>query len=192
METLKAQHATLVKSVQNISYIDPTQSIHASPLPFTAEEEEQFHGSASGSGSARFSTPLSRLSKRTSIATTVSGSINEWFDASDGVNDGAQEFVMDVQASPDGTEQPSRLLSNDSRSSLGQDNSSVDTDIEQEGEAPLRFPSEDSQTDPTDGTLQVMRRSQLPAPPVGDEGSLFAMLKKNVGKVSVSSDNTLF
>jgi hypothetical protein len=99
---------------------------------------------------------------------------------------------MDVQASPDGTEQPSRLLSNDSRSSLGQDNSSVDTDIEQEGEAPLRFPSEDSQTDPTDGTLQVMRRSQLPAPPVGDEGSLFAMLKKNVGKVSVSSDNTLF
>lgn len=33
---------------------------------------------------------------------------------------------------------------------------------------------------------QVVRRMLLPSGPVGDEGSLFAVLKKNIGKVWLS------
>ena len=44
---------------------------------------------------------------------------------------------------------------------------------------------EESQLVVTESTEQkaIIRRTQLPSPPVGDEGSLFAVLKKNVGKV---------
>lgn len=38
-----------------------------------------------------------------------------------------------------------------------------------------------------DATKQVVYRTQLPTGPVGDEGSLFAVLKKNVGKVRLTT-----
>lgn len=131
-----------------------------SPLPYTPEEPNYPNDPA-----PQLTSSFTRKPKRTSIATTVSDSINEWFDALDDPNDGLEEFVMDVNASPDAEpEGPSRILTNDSRSSLNEsESSSIDTREIIESETP--------------------GRTQLPVPAPSDEGSLFAILKKNVGKV---------
>ena len=86
------------------------------------------------------------------------------------MNDGPEEFVVDVQSSPEQPELVSR------QSSLEQlDRSGDETDLE-EGQSALRdFSKYDAQT--------AIRRSQLPSRALGDEGSLLAMLKQNVGKV---------
>ncbi|KAJ6627191.1 oxysterol binding protein [Mycena sp. CBHHK59/15] len=169
LEVLKNQHATLQKSIQSLVLLDP-QSMRGSPLPLTAEEPEE-RPTANSSPSATFTIPLAR--KRTSVlTTTTSESINEWFDADS--NEGAEEFILDIPPQLD-SRQTSKIVSNDSRSSLG--HSSVDTDIVEE---PSRKPSESSTVD--GAAVQVIRRTHLPAPPVGDEGSLFTILKKNVGK----------
>lgn len=175
VETLKTQHAALLKSIHSLALLDAAQSMRGSPLPITAEEEETTEP-LTYSPSASFSTPLSR--KRASIlTTTTSESTNEWFDA-DSINDGAEEFILDIPPAQLDSRQPSKIVSNDSRSSLGR--SSVDTDVVGE---PSRAPSESSTVDPNHGAVQITRRSHLPARPVGDEGSLFTILKKNVGKV---------
>ncbi|KAJ7042503.1 oxysterol binding protein [Mycena alexandri] len=172
LETLKTQHAALLKSNQALALMDIGQSLRSSPLPITNEEEES-SAHRTYSPSASFSMPIAR--KRTSVlTTTTSESLNEWFDAD---SDGAEEFILDIPPAQLESREPSKLMSNDSRSSLG--HSSVDTDIVGE---PARDPSEASTIDPTDGAVQVIRRTHLPAAPVGDEGSLFAILKKNVGK----------
>ncbi|KAJ7130101.1 oxysterol binding protein [Mycena crocata] len=177
LEALKTQHATLLKSINSLAILDVGQSLRGSPLPITAEEtaeEEESATPATDSPSASFSTPLSR--KRASIlTTTTSESINEWFDADS--NDGAEEFILDIPPALVDSRQSSKIMSNDSRSSLG--HSSVDTDIAGQ---PSRDPSESSTVDPNDALVHITRRSHLPSPPVGDEGSLFTILKKNVGK----------
>jgi hypothetical protein len=177
VDTLKSQHLALVKSINTLSQYDPSQATHAAALPlsYTAEEEE-----GADEPSARNPAVTARRSDRISIATTVSESIHEWFDALD---EGPEEFLIDPQNAPDGGEQPSQILaSNHPSVSDKLDNSSIDTDI-----------NDDAVKDTTvvEGNtaltgLQIIRRTQLPAPPVGDEGSLFAILKKNVGKVGGS------
>jgi hypothetical protein len=176
LENLKAQHSTLLKSFHSLALLDAAQSMRGSPLPITAEEEESA-SPQTYSPSASFSTPHAR--KRTSIlTTTTSESTNEWFDA-DSINDGAEEFILDIPPALE-SRHPSQIMSNDSRSSLGR--SSADTDIVGE---PSRVPSESGTVDPKDLVVQVTRRTHLPAAPVGDEGSLFTILKKNVGKVGL-------
>ncbi|KAJ7462634.1 oxysterol binding protein [Mycena galericulata] len=169
LQTLKTQHAALLKAMQTLSLLDVGQTLRGSPLPITAEEEEVVsHDSPSPS----FSTVLSR--KRASIVTTTT-SENEWFDADS--NDGAEEFVLDIPPAQLDSRQPSKIMSNDSRSSLG--HSSADTDLAGESS---RVPSEYSTAGRGKGAGQIIRRTHLPALPVGDEGSLFTILKKNVGK----------
>ncbi|KAJ7071280.1 oxysterol binding protein [Mycena amicta] len=169
LQTLKSQHASLVKSIQSLAVLDVSQSIRGSPLPMTAEEPES-HADVSHSPTASFSTPLSR--KRTSVlTTTTSESVNEWFDFDGDSHDGAEEFILDIPSGQLQSRQPSNLVGNESTSSLG--HSSLDTDIAGE---PEKVPSEHS------GTSRIARRTRLPSPPVGDEGSLFTILKKNVGK----------
>ncbi|KAJ7225771.1 oxysterol binding protein [Mycena pura] len=160
LETLKTQHATLAKSIQSLTVLEVGQSLRGSPLPATAEEPESITP-LSYSPPASFTAPLSR--KRTSIlSTTTSESANEWFDADS--HEGAEEFILDVPPQLDSQ----ASMGNDSRSSL---DSSVDTDI-----------GENEVIDPVNGAVQVTRRACLPSPPIVDEGSLFAILKKNVGK----------
>jgi len=151
----------------------------------TAEEEE-FHDTEDNED-GQFSLPFTRNSKRTSIATTMTDSVTEWYDASEG-HEGAEVFVMD-SASPDASEQISRIIS-DSQSDLRVDeSSSLDTDIESVNEEPaIDTPSA---TQPSSQASAVVRRTRLPAPIVGDEGSLFAVLKKNVGKVRAHSFDLL-
>lgn len=85
---------------------------------------------------------------------------------------------MDI---PEHTEEPSSVATNDSSSTLEQlDQSSSDLN-EESGE---KQPSPQSlKTD----ARAIVRRTCLPSPVVGDQGSLFAVLKKNIGKVSASS-----
>ncbi|KAJ4476763.1 oxysterol binding protein [Lentinula aciculospora] len=184
LESLKVQHVTLLKSLQGLSILDTTQSAHpsaqASPLPGTAEEEEREEGFPDHASEEKFTSSFRPRSKRTSIATTTTDSVNDWFDASEG--EGVQEFVLDDQASPDNGEIPTRTVTSDSRSSLDQpEESSLDTDIEDLGEEPPVI-DDVGQKNEVRGTSQVIRRTHLTAPVTGDEGSLFAVLKKNVGK----------
>ncbi|KAJ3990482.1 oxysterol binding protein [Lentinula detonsa] len=189
IESLKVQHGSLIKSLQIISILDTAQSVHpsaqASPLPGTAEEEEREDSIPYSASEEKLASSFTRRSKRTSIATTTNDSILEWFDASEG--EGVQEFILDDQTSPengDNGESPSRIVNNDSRSSLGNaEESSIDTDIEDLREEPpvIDQVTHDQQVKGI-SQVQVARRTHLPAPITGDEGSLFAVLKKNVGK----------
>jgi len=158
-DRLKAQYVALVK----VTHSSVQETVHAtSPLPITPEEVFVKRAPTTKSVSA------SRRSARNSIETTASESFVEWFDAED---EGPQEFIMDV--GPEVSEPFSRLDPMDG------DDSSVNTDIAKY-ECRASPVSEGLLND----KLQVVRRTQLPCLSPGDEGSLFAILKKNVGKVS--------
>ena len=162
LDTLKSQHSTLLKAIQL-----PDMVAHSlSPTP---EEEENVKCQTPES-----LTPKTRRSLRDSMATSFSDSPLEWFDATD-VFDGPEEFVLEpVQDVPD----PVDLLANESQSDS--DDASIDTNIDD-----LNVPTPEVVAT-SSGSFQVMRRTQLPIPSFSDEGSLFTILKKNVGKVSVS------
>jgi hypothetical protein len=159
---LKAQYSTLVKTMQ-VSLSEATQQV-LPPLPFTAEEGEN-----APTHRHRAITPVTGKSLRDSI-TSTSGSFIEWFDA----DEGPQEFIM--EPGQDVSEPPSRMLSAVNEP----DTSSIDTDFE---EPDTLSPTAQEIGYPSFGDTQVIRRGQLPCLPPSDEGSLFAILKKNVGKV---------
>ncbi|KAF9015367.1 oxysterol binding protein [Cyathus striatus] len=167
LEVLKSQHASLAKAIQGLA-IDSAHSAHSFPLPSTAEEEKVYENV-----SPRIHSPIVRKADRMSIATTSDAS--EWFDAVE-FEDGPEEFVMDAHNTLDGPESFGRFPTNDdSRSSIdNSDASSVDTDLEEDVGVPTTLTGE------TSG--KVIRRTALPSAPPGDEGSLFTILKKNVGK----------
>jgi oxysterol-binding protein-related protein 3/6/7 len=119
--------------------------------------------------------------KRSSIA---SDSVIEWFDASEG----AEEFVLDETAI-DPSERPSQISTNDSASSIHTEADAESIDTDSDSDESIRSPTVQGNVTPatTVTSLQVVRRTTLPAPITGDEGSLFAVLKKNVGKVGLAS-----
>lgn len=163
LNTLKEQHVLLAKAVSNISYTDapPTSLASSLVLPPRVEEGEE-EESPTESPSPMF------RSERASVATSTSESF--WFDAPE-FGDGPEEFLLE----PTGVDDhgpDSRIMDPNDRD----DSNSVDTDIEDE--TPKHEPTE-LPSDPS----QVTRRVQLPSLPPADEGSLFTVLKKNVGKV---------
>jgi len=176
LDTLKAQHAILVKSLQTLSYLE-TQSRHGSPLPTTLEE----HGDDLNARQ-RFPTPSSKSLKRTSTSPSISdASLNEWFDASDGMEDGAQEFFLDVETPPG---EKDGLGSKLTRTESPVNTTDQDSESESDAEEVEKALTQEHRREPTEDGLQfVVRRAKLPSGPVGDEGGLFAILKKNVGKV---------
>jgi hypothetical protein len=155
-DRLKAQYVVLMKGMN--SAMQET-SFATSPLSTMPEEDVSVRRAPTAK-----SVSASRRSVRNSIATTASESFVEWFDAED---EGPQEFIMDL--GPQVSEPSSQLVS------LDDDDSSVNTDIVERVSSPV--PEETL-------NLQVARRTQLPCLAPVDEGSLFAILKKNVGKVS--------
>lgn len=166
-DDLKEKYASLVKAMY-VS-LDAGQQVLA-PLPFTVEEEDM-----APSHELRANTPNARKSIRDSM-TTTSGSFVEWFDAEE---DGPQEFIMDY--AQDASEPASRIVPSTIESTA--DTSSVDTDFEDADATPLEAPAVQ---DASSGPLQVVRRTHLPCPAPPDEGSLFAILKKNVGRVRLN------
>ena len=167
LDTLKSQHSALLKAMQ-----PPLPDIVAHPLSSTAEEEESAEYQ-----NPQSLTPKTRRSLRESMTTSFSDSPLEWFDATD-VFDGPEEFVLepaqDVPVSVG-------LLEADSHSNS--DNSSIDINIDDLDSLAAPAPEVVATFS---GGLKVMRRTQLPVPSFSDEGSLFTILKKNVGKVCVS------
>lgn len=161
-DILKIQYSAFVKVMQNPLH-EPVHPV-SSPLPFTPEEDLQFERQTAKSHSA------GRASLRNSMATS-NESFVEWFDAED---EGPQEFTMDL--GPELSEPGSRLLPMDD------DNSSVNTDIGQYERLASPVPHEVVHP----GKVQVVRRTQLPCLPQSDEGSLFTILKKNVGKAGIN------
>ncbi|TFK76896.1 hypothetical protein BDN72DRAFT_890690 [Pluteus cervinus] len=170
---LRAQHTALSRSIFGLTFAEQGTLGHSTPLPTlpaTTEEEEP-------PAEARL-TPQNKRARHASLATTVS-ELSEWFDALDAMADGAQEFVMEGNAS----EQPSKMLTNDSRSSLERIvESNADTDSEEDHQEMQSCLNLSEVLEKVETVVPVTRRTELPARPVGDEGSLFAILKKNVGK----------
>ncbi|EAU92917.2 oxysterol binding protein [Coprinopsis cinerea okayama7 len=161
LEQLKAQHAALSKMHQ------PPLSPAPARMPPVLDVEE-------GAPPPPVPSPLSprapsrhahRMSRISVAASSRSDSIHEWYDALD---DGPEEFVMDESTMPE--QQPSQITADFHSISGDQDGSSVDTDIEE--------PPQSAGV----GNTQIAYRTQLPVPAPADEGSLFAILKKNVGK----------
>ena len=101
-----------------------------------------------------------------------------WYDAPE--FDGAEEFVLD--GTPGEETQGSQLSYVDSPTLMEEEDEITETESGSEmAEEELR-----RAMSPTPGMVNgeaISRRLELPSPPVGDEGSLFAVLKKNVGKV---------
>ena len=166
LDTLKSQHSALLKAMQ-----PSLPDIATYPLTPTAEEEESAEHQT-----PRSVTPKTGRSLRESMTTSFSDSPLEWFDATD-VFDGPEEFVLEpAQDMPVSV----GLLEADSQSNS--DNSSIDTNIDDINS--LAAPAL-KVVDTSSGSFKVMRRTQLPVPSFSDEGSLFTILKKNVGKVCV-------
>lgn len=162
-DTLKSQHSTLLKAMQT-----SLPDMVAQSLSPTAEEEEVEYQTP------RSLTPRTRRSMHDSVATSFSDVPIEWFDATDAF-DGPEEFVMEpVQDVPD----PVGVRPTESQSNS--DNSSIDTHIDDMDS--LTGPAPEVLTT-SSGNFKVTRRTQLPVPACSDEGSLFTILKKNVGKV---------
>ena len=185
LEALKFQHSALAQAMSAHAFMDQGPSLRASPLLAAAREEEE---AMSGTPSTGFST-VGRASHR--LSSQSDGSI--WYDAQE--YDGAEEFLLDE--APEDTQQsktsstgnapegdietPSSGTSADLESSSDSD----DSESELYEEPPERKPSTSTEVTPPSekGEIAAVRRTVLPSPPVGDEGSLFAVLKKNVGKV---------
>jgi hypothetical protein len=161
LASLKSQHAALLKSLAHDVTAPPTA--RGSPLPPTTEEKEE------PLSISRFNTALSRRSNLAIFVSSLSDSAhNEWFDAEE---DLGEEFFLDV---PNPEEERELIIPQSETSSLNQTASSD----EEEHCAPLAL-----DTDPSVNVArQVVRRTRLPSGPIGDEGSLFAILKNNVGK----------
>lgn len=163
----------MLKSLQTHFGSEPSTTYH-SPLSPTTKDAAR--------GDLGHSGPSTVRHRRHSVATTVSDGTHEWHDAVDTMNDGPEEFVVDAQSSPEQPGPISHVTTIDSQSSLEQlDNSGDETDLEEESEPDQHTPRivQDSKYD----ARTIVRRSQLPSRVAGDEGSLFAVLKKNVGKV---------
>ncbi|KAF5355705.1 hypothetical protein D9756_003947 [Leucocoprinus leucothites] len=167
LEQLKTQNAILLKSC----VISEPSGTHHSPLPPHAEETVRDELDHLRSSPEHY--------RRHSIATTISDGTYEWHDAVDTMSDGPEEFVMDAQASPEQLEIINRISTIDSQSSIEQlDQSGDETDLEEEVSQPTPRFTQGSKYD----TRTIARRTRLPSQVLGDEGSLFAVLKKNVGK----------
>ncbi|CCM02794.1 uncharacterized protein FIBRA_04905 [Fibroporia radiculosa] len=183
LDALRHQQAALAKLALSYSPVDTNpHSAHGSHLSRTTEEDgERTPIPTASRNFRRFST--------TSDQSGGSGSGSVWFDAPEG--DGAEEFV--VEATPGEEHKESEVFGEgrykspqpDPASSTEIDDTDTDADTDSEETSEVE-PAETASTSPElpnqDDEKPVVRRTQLPSGPVGDEGSLFAVLKKNVGK----------
>lgn len=189
MEALKSQHTRLLQALHELSFAESSQDgRHTLPLTveedeYTTEPEQQDPLSPGRDQRPLYSPYGSRHSKRASVAPSVASSVREWFDAWDGDEPGAQEFVLEADTSQDDALRPSGMIHQDSQdTAIEDDRSSVDTDVAEDSPPPTAVPSSPTPS-PTTPMPPASRRTQLPATVTGDEGSLFTVLKKNVGKV---------
>lgn len=174
VESLKSQHNLLVQSLVHIPLVDTPAPTSGRPLSSTPESPVE---------------AFSHNSRRTSVASGTS----IWYDAPE--PDGALEFFLEDTTH---SSSASRLV-DDAEHSQDADEADEDEgegdDTDEEGSSaadereveatssPQRAQPQTPTTLATKEVQPVVRRTQLPSGPVADEGSLFSVLKKNVGKV---------
>ena len=166
---LKAQHVALSGLIPSPENNPP--SALGSPLPATVEERSD--GSLTPS---RFASPIARRTWASTV-TSLSDGGSIWFDAVD-EPDGAEEFFLDAPHSETGATDD-RMIVLDGQSAS---NASGESDTD-DGEEVARLSLALSDRGVRAGAQQLAHRTSLPSGPVADEGSLFAVFKKNVGKV---------
>ncbi|KAI0095308.1 Oxysterol-binding protein-domain-containing protein [Irpex rosettiformis] len=176
LETLKYQHSALVQSLVVHSHFDPSSLRRGSPLSTAREDEEVLSSPHSAFSTLRASRRLSSHSE-----------LSVWYDAEE--FDGAEEFVLEDPLPEESqgsqiSDAPSAIQPTASTTSeFSYDVTSDDDDSDSEDEITM---AEAEAAMCTAVTIRdekpIVRRNQLPSPVVGDEGSLFAVLKKNVGK----------
>lgn len=173
LQALRYQYSALVKSLPVVTSLDTSlSSLHTQSLPTTAEEDDDDTDTPSTYQSA------SQSAKRMS-AVSSEDEESMWYDAPDG----AEEFVLDPNSKDDDPEPPSseadsRLISRTDSSSLS------DSESHRLIESQLFADAEqDDSTQYSADDIPVIRRTELPSPVVGDEGSILSVLRKNVGKV---------
>jgi hypothetical protein len=116
------------------------------------------------------STPNQNKSLHNSVQSVLSISSDVWYDAPE-LDDGPEEFVLDINQDD---QAPGSRIEN--QSMVEQDSTSIaDTDS---GEVILT-----SEEKTLVGKVVTSPRIQLPSLPPADEGSLFTVLKRNIGKV---------
>lgn len=192
LDMLKSQHAQLAKYMQSVTLIDTSHS-NSRALTLSPTAEEGWNRPVSPGQRREVSSIHQSIhappSGRTSIASAGSGTPSEWFDARSMVDMGLEEFVLDESPEePEAEQTPTRgggfwgLLTGGSEQPQISLDSDSDTDAsEDEGEVQHAVTAEE--TPEPEAEKPIIRRNQLPSPVVGDEGSLFSVFKKNVGKV---------
>ena len=162
LSRLRGQHGALSEVLQSIS---PAHGHHRTPFQETIDEE-----STPGSAPAH----PSWKSYRSSVSTVSDGG-SVFFDAQDEEGFGAEEYVVreDQEDLASTKDTPSIDTKSASIQEVGDE---AYSGIEDQDETPEETPS-----------LPVNRRTRLPAGAPTEEGSLFTILKKNVGQVHGSS-----
>lgn len=159
---LREQHGALSELLQSMS---PVHAHHRSHLPQTIDEE--------GTSTPTTKNAPSWQSYRSSMSTvTDNGSV--FYDAMDAEEFGAEEYIVPEEQMDEEEEFGAKgSTSMDTMStSITEDEEEDNGHVKTEDDTPDEKPS-----------LPVDRRTHLPARPPGDEGSLFTVLKKNVGQV---------
>jgi len=167
---LKAQHVALSGLIP-FPENNPS-SVQGSPLPSTVEEK-----SDESHTPARFASPMARKTWASTV-TSLSDGGSIWFDAMD-EPDGAEEFFLDPLPLEGAAED--RIPALDGQGSSIASGESSDTD-EEEGVGRLSLATSERGVRTGAQRVLVAHRTSLPSGPVADEGSLFALFKKNVGK----------
>ncbi|KAF8609378.1 hypothetical protein BDV93DRAFT_518205 [Ceratobasidium sp. AG-I] len=161
VSVLRTQHSALVALLEVRSVTPGLRTM--SPIP--------------GAVDLSRSKSLSGVStRRHSMASEVTS--GGWYDASEG-----EEFFLDVNDNSLASETA------DTRQSDVEEEEEVEDEVADEYESSAEGePEAPPETQPTGGSnllrpeTAVVRRTKLPAPTSGEEGSLFSVLKKNVGK----------
>ena len=172
LSRLREQHRTLSESLVTVS----TPHNHPkSPIHRTLEEDGVV--------------PVGRTSQlwqsvssqnRSSISTILSGTDGSsvWYDANSGDDLTAEEYVL--KEDEVGEEASSTGMSS---------RKEADSSIEKDRESQDDFDLAEDDTPDEKPTTSIDRRNQLPSRPPAEEGSLFSILKKNVGQVGENSLN---
>ncbi|EJD04020.1 uncharacterized protein FOMMEDRAFT_121479 [Fomitiporia mediterranea MF3/22] len=158
LSRLREQHGVLSDLLQGMS---PVLVHRRMPFQETINEE--------GAPTPGARNASSWSSYRSSMSTvTDSGSV--FFDALDADEFGAEEYVVQEDQVEEERDSAKGAPSMDTKSSV-QEYEDECTDVQAEDDTPYESPG-----------LLIDRRTRLPARPPTDEGSLFTILKKNVGQ----------
>lgn len=160
MFKLRQQHSALTDLIQGMS---PVQTHHRTQLQETIKEE--------GNSAALPKSQPSWKSYRSSIS-TITDNESTFFDAMSGEDFGAEEYVLHEEPADEDLGSMKRAPSSDTQSASVQEEDDDQRSVQAQDDSPGEVPN-----------LPIARRTRLPARPPADEGSLFAVLKKNVGQV---------